>query len=69
MFSQNHIMENLTPTRTIIKETEHKMTDATEITDKTSLIRKCENCGSITAVDLDNTPENKADLEYEGQII
>lgn len=34
-----------------------------------SLVRRCDGCGNITAIDLENTPENKEEMQYPGQTV
>jgi hypothetical protein len=36
---------------------------------KECLIRTCDGCGVVTAFDVDNIPEHKADMEMDGQTI
>lgn len=35
----------------------------------TALIRICNGCGVVTAIDMDNTPEHKKDMELHGHTI
>ncbi|MFA7218927.1 MAG: hypothetical protein WC119_00180 [Synergistaceae bacterium] len=35
----------------------------------TALIRICKGCGVVTAIDMDNTPEHKKDMELHGHTI
>jgi hypothetical protein len=39
------------------------------MSENTALIRKCVRCGMVTAVDLENTPENAEALELTGQVV
>lgn len=36
---------------------------------KTALIRICDGCGVVTAVDMENTPGHKAEMYVRGQTI
>ena len=38
------------------------------MSENTALIRKCVRCGMVTAVDLENTPDNATALELAGPI-
>jgi len=46
-----------------------KPIDATNAPEKTALIRRCNVCRHVTAIDIENTPEHRREMELPGQTI